>query len=156
MTDPRTTVAVITHNRRAEPARILDRLAELPERPAPDVWVELCPDDARARGIRDGDLVRVTSRRGELAAPAPLIGHRPGVVSVPFHYGYFDQTHPHRHTCAANELTRDFWPTAWSTPKASASPTVCPRRVGSGPGLRSPVRRRRGGGRTGCPCGGPP
>ncbi|MYR59303.1 glycosyltransferase, partial [Streptomyces sp. SID625] len=34
MTDPRTTVVVITHNRRDELLRTLDRLAELPERPA--------------------------------------------------------------------------------------------------------------------------
>ncbi|GAA2461544.1 glycosyltransferase family 2 protein [Streptomyces glaucus] len=33
MTDPRTTVVVITHNRRDELLRTLDRLAELPERP---------------------------------------------------------------------------------------------------------------------------
>lgn len=33
MTDPRTTVLVITHNRRPELLRTLDRLAELPERP---------------------------------------------------------------------------------------------------------------------------
>ncbi|MET7854911.1 glycosyltransferase [Streptomyces avermitilis] len=33
MTDPRTTVVVITHNRRPELLRTLDRLAELPERP---------------------------------------------------------------------------------------------------------------------------
>ena len=33
-TDSRVTVAVITHNRRAELARTLDRLEDLPERPA--------------------------------------------------------------------------------------------------------------------------
>ncbi|MFI1538633.1 glycosyltransferase family 2 protein [Streptomyces anandii] len=33
MTDPRTTVVVITHNRRPELLRTLDRLAELPEQP---------------------------------------------------------------------------------------------------------------------------
>ncbi|MEV6963168.1 glycosyltransferase [Streptomyces sp. NPDC051207] len=33
MTDPRTTVVVITHNRRPELLRTLDRLAELPEKP---------------------------------------------------------------------------------------------------------------------------
>ncbi|WP_407561770.1 molybdopterin oxidoreductase family protein [Streptomyces sp. 184] len=76
---------------------------------APDVWVELCPDDARDRGIRDGDLVRVASRRGVLEAPALLVGRRPGVVFVPFHYGYFDQPLPHRRTRAANELTRTAW-----------------------------------------------
>ncbi|WP_326799916.1 hypothetical protein OG946_34830 [Streptomyces sp. NBC_01808] len=85
---------------------------------APHVWVELCPDDARARGIRDGDLVRVTSRRGEVVAPALLTGSRAGTVFVPFHYGYFDQPDPRRRTPAA----------------APAPPTNSP----APPGTRSP------------------
>jgi anaerobic selenocysteine-containing dehydrogenase len=76
---------------------------------APDLWVELCPRDAESLGIADGDLVRVTSRHGEIEAPALLRGHRPGVVFAPFHYGYFDQTDPHRRTRAANELTHTEW-----------------------------------------------
>lgn len=76
---------------------------------APDVWVELHPDDARELGIADGDLIRVSSRRGDIEAPAVLRGHRPGVVFAPFHYGYFDQADPDRHNRAANELTRTEW-----------------------------------------------
>ncbi|SOD66643.1 Molybdopterin oxidoreductase Fe4S4 domain-containing protein [Streptomyces zhaozhouensis] len=77
---------------------------------APDVRVELHPDDAAAHGIAEGDLVRVTSRRGTtVRAPAVLRGTRPGVVFLPFHYGYFDRPEPVRHDRAANELTRTEW-----------------------------------------------
>ncbi|POX43863.1 glycosyl transferase [Streptomyces sp. Ru71] len=53
MTDPRTTVVVITHNRRAELLRTLDHLAELPERP-PVIVV----DNASADGTADAVAVR--------------------------------------------------------------------------------------------------
>jgi len=83
------------------------RAAEL-DAAAPEVWVELHPDDATRHGIQDGDKVRVTSRRGSVSAPARLGGVRPGVVFVPFHYGYWDRpdAQPHR---AANELTMTAW-----------------------------------------------
>ncbi|MFD8544876.1 molybdopterin oxidoreductase family protein [Streptomyces sp. NPDC059649] len=76
---------------------------------APEMWVELHPEDAARAGIAEGDLVRVASRRGDLVALAFLGGPRPGVVFAPFHYGYFDQTDPDRHNRAANELTRTEW-----------------------------------------------
>ena len=57
---------------------------------APDVWVELAPDDARGLGIAEGDLVEVRSPRGAITARARVSGVRPGVVFVPFHYGYWD------------------------------------------------------------------
>ena len=44
----------------------------------------------RARGSREGDRVRVESPRGAIEAPARISGIRPGVVFVPFHYGYWD------------------------------------------------------------------
>ena len=101
----------LTTGRRVHHWHTRTKTARVPEldAAAPEVWVELCPDDARARGIRDGDLVRVTSRRGEVVAPALLTGSRPGTVFVPFHYGYFDLPTPHRRTRAANELTRTAW-----------------------------------------------
>ncbi|MEU7651224.1 molybdopterin oxidoreductase family protein [Micromonospora taraxaci] len=56
-------------------------------RAAPEAFVELHPDLAARLGVDDGDPVRVTSRRGELCAPARLSsGIRPDTVFAPFHY----------------------------------------------------------------------
>jgi ferredoxin-nitrate reductase len=76
---------------------------------APDAWVELNPDDAARLGIADGDLVGVSSPRGAIQARARICGVRPGVVFVPFHYGYFDVAHDDRVPRAANELTITAW-----------------------------------------------
>ncbi|KUL36888.1 molybdopterin oxidoreductase [Streptomyces sp. NRRL F-4489] len=89
---------------------------------APEMWVELHPDDAHTRDIAEGDLVRVSSRRGEIEAPAVLCGSRPGVVFAPFHYGYFDQTDPDRHNRAANELTRTEWDPVSKQPVYKVTP----------------------------------
>jgi len=79
---------------------------------APQVWIELCPQDASRLGIGEGDLVRVESRRGGIQAAARLSGQRPGVVFAPFHYGYFDSpagNQPDGAATAANEATRTEW-----------------------------------------------
>jgi ferredoxin-nitrate reductase len=80
---------------------------------APDVWVELSPSDAAGAGLAEGDLVRVISPRGSLEAPARINGIRPGVIFVPFHYGYWDTddgASPHGTAArAANELTITAW-----------------------------------------------
>ncbi|MEV4537518.1 molybdopterin oxidoreductase family protein [Asanoa sp. NPDC049518] len=73
---------------------------------APDVWVELHPSDAD--GIADGDRVRIESPRGAVTAPARLTGVRPGVVFIPFHYGWWD-TGGEPDGRAANELTMTAW-----------------------------------------------
>jgi len=84
---------------------------------APRMWVELSVEDASALGITEGDIVRVSSRRGLIEAPARVSGVRPGTVFAPFHYGYWDSTMPpdpsgsaqgSRKT-AANELTITEW-----------------------------------------------
>jgi anaerobic selenocysteine-containing dehydrogenase len=49
---------------------------------APDSWVELSPDDASARGIAEGDTVRVESARGAIEVRARISGIRPGVVRL--------------------------------------------------------------------------
>jgi anaerobic selenocysteine-containing dehydrogenase len=80
---------------------------------APDVWVELAPEDADRLGIREGDWVGVESARGRIEARARLTDIRPGVVFVPFHYGYWDHeaAGPNGRPRAANELTlTDFDP----------------------------------------------
>jgi nitrate reductase NapA len=53
--------------------------------PAAPVWLN--PDDAKALGIREGDKVRVASRRGEIVGLAEMGGRNtppPGTVFVPF------------------------------------------------------------------------
>lgn len=61
---------------------------EILERLAPEAWVEVNPADARSLGVRSGDLVRVASRRGEIARiPVRVTAVvRKGEVFVPFHY----------------------------------------------------------------------
>jgi anaerobic selenocysteine-containing dehydrogenase len=81
---------------------------------APDVWAELDRDDATARGISDGELIDIVSPRGRIRAAARLTDVRPGVVFVPFHYGYWDTDHPagpdgDSPGRAANELTITDW-----------------------------------------------
>ena len=74
---------------------------------APDVWAELSAADAEPLGIGEGDNVRIESPRGAIEAPARITGVRPGVVFVPFHYGYWDGDG--RRPRAANELTITAW-----------------------------------------------
>jgi ferredoxin-nitrate reductase len=89
------------------------KTARTPElhRAAPEVWVELHPDDARELRIHEGDEVEIESRRGRIVAPARLGTVRRGVVFVPFHYGYWDdgRAGPDGHPRAANELTATAW-----------------------------------------------
>jgi anaerobic selenocysteine-containing dehydrogenase len=86
------------------------RTPELAEA-APEVWVELAADDAGARGLAEGDLVEVVSRRGRIVAPVRVSDIRPGTVFAPFHYGYWDAPPgaPDRRPTAANELTITEW-----------------------------------------------
>ena len=80
---------------------------------APEAWLEICSLDAEPLEISEGDLVRVTSRRGELQLRARLSGIRQGVVFAPFHYGYWDARcdggAADPPTRAANELTMTDW-----------------------------------------------
>jgi anaerobic selenocysteine-containing dehydrogenase len=79
---------------------------------APDVWVELHEDDARALGIAEGDRCRVVSPRGQIEAVARLGRPRAGQVFVPFHYGYWDRgadAPDGEGSRAANEMTITAW-----------------------------------------------
>jgi ferredoxin-nitrate reductase len=54
----------------------------------PQAFLELHPQDATALAVREGDLVVVQSRRGEVRVAARLsVGIRPGVVFLPMHWG---------------------------------------------------------------------
>jgi predicted molibdopterin-dependent oxidoreductase YjgC len=49
--------------------------------------LDLCPKDAAALGVAEGELVRVVSRRGSVTAPVRLdSGLRPGLVFMTFHF----------------------------------------------------------------------
>ncbi len=49
--------------------------------------VEISPEDAKSRGISDGDLLKVTSRRGSVTARAHISKGCPaGVVAMSFHF----------------------------------------------------------------------
>ncbi|OBG83474.1 molybdopterin oxidoreductase [Mycobacterium sp. E802] len=102
---------------------------------APQVWVEISEADARQAGIDEGDFVEVRTPRGCVVAAARITGIRPGVVFLPFHYGYWDTsdlTSGVRHR-AANELTLTDWDPVSKQPifKTAAAHV---RRVGSGHG----------------------
>jgi anaerobic selenocysteine-containing dehydrogenase len=73
---------------------------------APEGFVQLSEEDAARYGIAEGDLVEVASRRGKAIEPARVGGIEPGLVFMPFHYGYWDQGERPR---AANELTITEW-----------------------------------------------
>jgi ferredoxin-nitrate reductase len=54
----------------------------------PQAFIELHPQDAAALNVREGDLVTVQSRRGDVRVAARLsAGIRPGVVFLPMHWG---------------------------------------------------------------------
>ncbi len=55
---------------------------------APGPFVELHPRLAERLGVAEGELLAVTSRRGQAVAPARLTGTiRPDTVFMPFHWG---------------------------------------------------------------------
>ena len=83
---------------------------------APDVWVELSREDADRVGIADGDMVAVESPRGRVEAEARIGSTRPGVVFLPFHYGYWDAGDPDGRPRAANEVTFTNWDPASKQP----------------------------------------
>ena len=63
------------------------RVAKLNQH-APLPKLDIHPDDARARNIREGQLVSVTGRRGEVRVTAHLTDDvRPGLCFLPMHWG---------------------------------------------------------------------
>lgn len=63
----------------------------------PEPFVEIHPETAAKHGIRDGERVKVVSRRGEGVFPALVVATiRPDTIFVPYHWG---------DNLAANQLT---------------------------------------------------
>ena len=71
-----------------------------------DAFVQIAPEDATHLRLRDGDWVRITSRRSSIEVQAAIGEIEPGHVFVPFHFGYWDNPDRAR---AANELTLFEW-----------------------------------------------
>lgn len=66
------------------------RVAQLHEM-VPENYVEIHPTDAAALGVATDDLVRITSRRGEIVVKAKVTDTvAPGAVFVPMHFGDLD------------------------------------------------------------------
>ncbi|MER7951925.1 nitrate reductase [Streptomyces sp. NPDC096079] len=110
---------------------------------APDVWVEMSADDATRLDLAEGDLVEVATPRGALRGRLRITGLRPGVIFVPFHYGYWDMlsgSGPDASTPgrAANETTITDWDPASKQPlfKTAAAAVT---RVARGDGRPSPA-----------------
>jgi predicted molibdopterin-dependent oxidoreductase YjgC len=68
------------------------------EAAAPEPFVEISEEDARQLDFIDGEMVAISSRRGNIEVKA-RVGNRvkSGVVFIPFHY----------HEAAANTLTNN-------------------------------------------------
>jgi hypothetical protein len=65
---------------------------------------------ARVDGfLAEGDPVEVAPARGAVRARARISGIRPGVLFVPFHYGYWDVEAGAGQERAANEMTVTDW-----------------------------------------------
>ena len=63
--------------------------------------LDISPEDAERLGVREGERVRIASRRGEVEAPVRLaLGLRPGLLFMTLHFP--DQVD-------INNLTIDAW-----------------------------------------------
>ncbi|MGY1691458.1 molybdopterin oxidoreductase family protein [Geodermatophilus sp. SYSU D01105] len=127
---------------------------------APEVWVEMAASDAADRGWGEGDLLEVATPRGRVQGRLRISGIRPGVVFLPFHYGYWDEPGGSEPSGeggrAANELTLTDWDACSKQPvfKTAAAavtrlaeatgPAPAPTTTGSRPVARG-VPATRGG-----------
>jgi ferredoxin-nitrate reductase len=73
---------------------------------APDSFVQVSIADAEKYQLEEGEMVQVISRRGRVLQPVRIGDIQPGVLFIPFHYGYWDNAERPR---AANELTLTTW-----------------------------------------------
>ncbi|SFC91775.1 Molydopterin dinucleotide binding domain-containing protein [Nocardioides terrae] len=101
---------------------------------APEVWVEASVADAARHGWEEGDMLRVTTPRGEVTGRLRVSGIREGVLFLPFHYGYWDTdggSAPDGPGRAANELTLTDWDPASKQPIFKTAAAAAERLVGS-------------------------
>jgi anaerobic selenocysteine-containing dehydrogenase len=110
---------------------------------APEVWVEMSASDAADRRFAEGDLLEIRTPRGRVRARLRISGIRPGVLFLPFHYGYWDTragSAPKKggDGRAANELTLTDWDPVSKQPifKTAAAQV---ERVARGKGVPAPA-----------------
>jgi anaerobic selenocysteine-containing dehydrogenase len=75
---------------------------------APESFVQISAADAQDHGIKAGDWVEIASRRGQVRLRARIGDIEPGMVFIPFHYGYWEGSEREGDR-AANELTITGW-----------------------------------------------
>jgi predicted molibdopterin-dependent oxidoreductase YjgC len=85
--------------------------------------------------LGEGDLLEITTPRGRVEARLRVSGIRPGVLFLPFHYGYWDAERPDR---AANELTVTDWDPVSKQPLFKTAAAAV-RRLAPGEGAVSPA-----------------
>ncbi|MEV6552157.1 nitrate reductase [Streptomyces sp. NPDC051597] len=110
---------------------------------APDVWVEASTADADRLGFHEGDLMEVATPRGALRARLRVTGIRPGLLFVPFHYGYWDTEAGHGPADgspgrAANETTVTDWDPVSKQPLFKTAAAAL-RLVERGDGVSAPA-----------------
>ena len=89
----------------------MTRRSESLEREEPTGWVEINPEDAKALNIKDKEMVKAITRRGEINVGARVTPNiKKGEVFIPFHYG----------ECAANTLTNNALDPVASIPEFKA------------------------------------
>lgn len=65
----------------------MTRKSNILEREAPSPFAEINPQDAKELGIREGEIVRITSKYGSIETKARITEMVPkGVIFMPFHY----------------------------------------------------------------------
>ncbi|MDT8357926.1 MAG: molybdopterin dinucleotide binding domain-containing protein, partial [Methanomicrobiaceae archaeon] len=64
----------------------------------PTGWIEINPEDAAQLGIKDKEMIKAITRRGEITVPAKVTPDiKKGSMFMPFHFA----------ECAANILTNN-------------------------------------------------
>jgi len=76
----------------------MTRRSESLDTEVPTGWIEINPEDAKQLGIKDKEMVKAISRRGEIQVPAKITKDiKKGEMFMPFHFA----------ECAANILTNN-------------------------------------------------
>lgn len=99
--------------------RTLTKRSSTLEREVPECYAEINPDDAKQYKIRNGNTIKVTSRRGTISVKAVVTDvMKPGNIFIPFHFA--DQ--------AVNKLTIDALDPVAKIPEYK----VCAVKIGGG------------------------